>query len=48
MAKRLLPSVLVALVFSGAAIAGPFEDALSAYNSGNYAAALRDFRVLAD
>jgi TPR repeat protein len=48
MAKRLLASVLVAHVISGAAIAGPFEDALSAYNNGNYAVALRNFRVLAE
>ena len=39
---------LIAAVLAGTAIAGPFEDAVTAYGRGDYATALRLFRPLAD
>ncbi len=44
-------AVLAALLLSalaGTAVAGPFEDAVSAHERGDYATALRGFRVLAE
>jgi len=38
----------LALVGASAANAAPFEEAMAAYNSGDYAAAMRIFRPLAD
>jgi len=42
--------LIVALIVSGSvpAVAGPFEDAVAAYNKGDYATALRLWRPLAE
>ncbi len=41
-------AVLLLAALAGTAVAGPFEDAVSAYERGDYATALREFRVLAE
>lgn len=41
-------ALVIALMLAGPAVAGPFEDAASAYNRGDYAAALRLLRPLAE
>ena len=41
MLKRILAGVVLSLMLTGAAAAGPFEDGLAAYNRGDYATALR-------
>ena len=43
-----LAALLLALGLSGAANAGPFEDAVAAHGRGDYATALRLWRPLAD
>ena len=43
-----LATLLLALGLSGAANAGPFEDALAAHGRGDYATSLRLWRPLAD
>ena len=43
-----LAALLLALGLSGAANAGPFDDALAAANRGDYATAFRLYRPLAD
>src|ERR1700704_3745860 len=48
MFRRVLASAFVAVVTLGTAAAGPFEDGLAAYNSGNYAMASRLFRPPAE
>ncbi len=40
--------VLLLAALAGTAVAGPFEDAVSAYDRGDYATARREFRVLAE
>ena len=44
----MLASSLMAVALSGAAICGPFDDALAAAARGEYATALRLWRPLAD
>ncbi len=41
-------AVLLLAALAGTAVAGPYEDAASAYERGDYATALREFRVLAE
>ncbi len=41
-------AVLLLAALAGTAVAGPLEDAFSAYERGDYATALREFRVLAE
>ena len=46
---RLLKLLLVLFVCAaGPAVAGPYEDAIAAYDKGDYATALRRFRLLAE
>jgi len=45
--RHAIIAVLLLSAFAGTAVAGPFEDAVSAYERGDYATALREFRVLA-
>ena len=40
--------MLVAVAMAGAAVAGPLENGVAAYNRGDYATALRLLRPLAD
>ncbi len=46
--RLLLAGVVLSLMLTGAAAAGPFEDGLAAYRSGNYAAAALLWRPLAE
>lgn len=46
--KTFLAGGLLALTLFGAAAAGPVEDALAAYERGDYATALQICRALAD
>ncbi len=46
--RHAIIAVLLLAALAGTAVAGPFEDAVSAYDRGNYATALRRFRVLAE
>jgi TPR repeat protein len=46
--KRLVAAAVVAVILSGAAIAGPREDADAAYQRGDYATALRLLKPLAE
>ncbi len=48
MLKRILAGVVLSLMLTGGAAAGPFEDGLAAYNRGDYATALRLWRPLAE
>ena len=48
MLKRALVAAVIAVTLTGAAAAGPFEDATAAYERGDYATALRLFRPLAE
>ena len=46
--RATLTAALLMLVLARAALAGPFEDAIAAYEAGDYATALQLFRPLAD
>ena len=46
--RTTLAAALMLVAVFGAAVAGPFEDAVAARNSGDYATAQRLFRALAD
>ncbi len=46
--RHAIIAVLLLTALAGTAVAGPFEDAVSAYERGDYATALREFRVLAE
>ncbi len=46
--KRILAGVVLSLMLTGAAAAGPFEDGLAAHERGDYATALRLFRPLGE
>ncbi len=46
--RHAIIAVLLLAALSGTAVAGPFEDAVSARERGDYATALREFRVLAE
>ncbi len=48
MLKRILAGVVLSLLLTGAAAAGPLEDGAAAYQRGNYATALRLFRPLGE
>jgi TPR repeat protein len=49
MKKRILASAILAAQLAGsAAVAGPWEDGMAAYNSGDYLPAVRLFRPLAE
>ncbi len=45
--RHAIIAVLLLVALAGTAAAGPFEDAVSAHQRGDYATALREFRVLA-
>ncbi len=46
--RHAIIAVLLLAALAGTAVAGPFEDGESAYQRGDYATALREFRVLAE
>ncbi len=46
--RHAIIAVLLLAALAGPAVAGPFEDALAARERGDYATALREFRVLAE
>ncbi len=46
--RHAISAVLLLAALAGTAVAGPFEDAVSAHERGDYATALREFRVLAE
>ncbi len=46
--RHAIIAVLLLAALAGTAVAGPYEDAVSAHERGDYATALREFRVLAD
>ncbi len=46
--RHAIIAVLLLAALAGTAVAGPFEDAVSAYERGDYATALREFLVLAE
>ncbi len=46
--RHAIIAVLLLAALAGTAVAGPIEDAVSAYERGDYATALRGFRVLAE
>jgi uncharacterized protein len=46
--KAAVAALMLAVSFAGSAAAGPFEDAVAAYNKGDYATALRLMRSLAE
>jgi hypothetical protein len=48
MLKRVIAGVAVAVMLAGSAAAGPFEDGAAAYKSGDYAEAVKMFRLAAD
>jgi hypothetical protein len=48
MLKRILAGVVLSLMLTGAAAAGPLEDGTAAYQRGDYATALRLLRPLAE
>ncbi len=48
MLKRILAGVLLSLMLTGGAAAGPLEDGTAAYQRGDYATALRLLRPLAE
>ena len=48
MLKHILAGVVLSLMLTGAAAAGPFEDGSAAYKRGDYATALRLWRPLAE
>lgn len=48
MLRRVIAGVAVAVMLASAAMAGPWEDGVDAYNRGDYATALRLWRPLAE
>ena len=48
MLKRILAGVVLSLLLTGGAAAGPLEDGLAAHERGDYATALRLFRPLGE
>ena len=48
MLKQFAAGVVVAVMLSGAAMAGPWEDGLAAYQRGDYATTLKLWRPFAD
>ena len=45
---RVIATIILTWSFAGPAVAGPYEDAIAAYNRGDYAATLRQLRPLAE
>ena len=48
MLKRILAGVILAVMLTGGAAAEPFQEAVTAYQRGDYATALRLWRLLAE
>ena len=48
MLKRVIAAVAVAVILAGAAAAGPVEDGVALHKSGDYAEAVKMFRLAAD
>ena len=48
MLKRILTGVVLAVMLTGGGVAGPLEEAVVAYQRGDYATALRLWRPLAE
>ena len=48
MLKRILAAIVLSLMLTGGAAAGPLEDGLAAHERGDYATALRLFRPLGE
>ena len=48
MLKRILAGVVLSLMLTGGAAAGPYEEGVAAYHRGDYATAVRLFRPLAE
>jgi hypothetical protein len=48
MLKRILAGVVLSLMLTGAAAAGPFEEGAAAYKRGDFATAMRLWRPLAE
>ena len=48
MLKRILAGVVLSLMLTGGAAAGPLEDGLAAHERGDYATALQLFRPLGE
>ena len=48
MLKRIIAGVVVAVMLAGSTAAGPVEDGAAAYKSGDYAEAVKMFRLAAD
>ena len=46
--RSVLASIVLAVMLTGAAVAGPFEDGVAAFRSGDYVTAARIFRPLAE
>ena len=46
--KAVPAAMMVSLAMAAAALAGPFEDGMTAYQSGDYTTAARVWRVLAE
>jgi TPR repeat protein len=46
--KAIFAAVILVLSFAAPVVADPFEDGVAAYDSGNYANALRIFRLMAN
>jgi hypothetical protein len=46
--KRFLAATILILIFAAPVAAGPYEDAIAAYNSGDYAIAVRRLEPLAE
>jgi uncharacterized protein len=48
MLKQLIAGSVIAVMLTGAAIAGPYEDGLAAYKRNDYAEAVKWFRLAAE
>ena len=48
MLKRIFAGVVIAVMLTGGAAAGPFEDSAAAYQRGDYTTALQLLRPLAE
>ncbi len=48
MLKRILAGVVLSLMLTGGAVAGPFDEGVAAYQRGDYATAMRLWRPLAE
>lgn len=48
MPRRVLAGLVLLVVLAGAAVAGPFEDGVSAFDRGDHSEAVRSWRVIAE